>query len=70
MSVDLGFILPSRVMPKDFKKMVFAAFQFGAQHKKGSVESKPAWLLVVSLDKALDGMPPSSGGRQVVGQSN
>ena len=32
--VDLGFIYPSRVIPKDFKKRVFTASLLGAQHKK------------------------------------
>ena len=57
-------------MPKDFKKMVFAAFLLGAQHNRGSVENKPASLLVVSLGKALNGMPLSLCGRQVVGPSS
>ena len=34
------------------------------------MENKPASLLVVSLGKALDGMPPSSCGRQVVRPSS
>ena len=56
----------SRVIPKDFKKGIFTASLLGAQHKKGdSVENKPASLLVVSLGKALNGMPPPLCGRQV-----
>ena len=35
-----------------------------------SVENKPASLIVVSLDKTLNGMPPSLGGRQLVGPSS
>ena len=31
------------------------------------MENKPASLLVVSLDKTLNGMPPSLCGRQMVG---
>ena len=46
--------------------MVFRASLLGAQQNRDSVENKPA-LLVVSLAKALNGMPPSLCGRQVVG---
>ena len=45
--------------------MVFTAFLLGAQHKSDRVENKPASLLVVSLSKALNGMPPSLCGRQM-----
>ena len=34
------------------------------------MENKPASLLVVSLGKALNGMPPSLCGRQMVGPSS
>ena len=34
------------------------------------MENKPASLLVVSLGKTLNGMPPSLCGRQVVGPSS
>ena len=37
---------------------------------RDSVENKPASLLVVSLGKALNGMPPFSCGRQVAGPSS
>ena len=47
--------------------MVFTAFLLGAQHIRDSVENKPASLLVVSLGKALNGIPPSLCGRQMVG---
>ena len=50
--------------------MVFTASLLGAQHIRDSVENKPASLLVVSLDKALNGMPPSLCGRQMVGPSS
>ena len=69
-SVDLGFIFPCRVIPKDFKKMVFTASLLGAQQIRDSVENKPASLLVVSLGKALNGTPPSLCGRQMVGPSS
>ena len=50
--------------------MVFTASLLGAQHIRDSVENKPASLLVVSLGKALNGMPPSLCGRQMVGPSS
>ena len=34
------------------------------------MENKPTSLVVVSLGKALNGMPPSSCGRQMVGPSS
>ena len=46
--------------------MVFKSFLLGTEHKRDGVENKPASLLVVSLGKALNGMPPSLCGRQVV----
>ena len=64
-SVDLGFISPSSVIPKTLK-MVFTASLLGAQHKRNSAENKPASLLVVSLGKALNGMPPSLCDKQMV----
>ena len=51
-------------------EMVFTASLLGAQHIRDSVENKPASLLVVSLGKALNGMPPSLCGRQMVGPSS
>ena len=50
--------------------MVFTASVLDAQHIKDSVENKPTSLLVVSLSKALYGMPPSLCGRQMVGPSS
>ena len=67
--VDLGFISLSQVMPKDYKKMVFTASLPSAHHKR-DVKNKPTGLLVVSLRKALNGMPPSLCGIQVVGPSS
>ena len=46
--------------------MVSAASLLGARHLRKVVENKPASLLVVSLGKALNGMPPSLCGRQMV----
>ena len=50
--------------------MVFTASLLGAEHIRDSVENKPASLVVVSLGKALNGMPPSLRGRQMVGPSS
>ena len=50
--------------------MVFTASLLGAQHIRDSVENKPASLLVVSLGKALNGVPPSLCGRQMVEPSS
>ena len=49
--------------------MVFTAFLLGAQQNRDSVKNKPASLVVVSLGKTLNGMPPSLCGRQMVGPS-
>ena len=65
-SVDLGFISLVESYQKTLK-MVFTASLLGAQHIRYSVENKPARLLIVSLGKALNGMPPSLCGRQMVG---
>ena len=65
-SVDLGFIS----LVESYQKMVFTASLLGAQHIRDSVKNKPASLLVVSLGKALNGMPPSLCGRQMVGPSS
>ena len=46
--------------------MVFTAFLLDAQQNRDIVENKPASLLAVSLDKTLNGTPPSLCGRQVV----
>ena len=54
--------------------MVFTASLLDAQHIGNigaqQMENKPASLLVVSLGKTLNGMPPSSCGRQVAGPSS
>ena len=55
-AVDLGLI-PSRVKPMTLK-LLFTAFLPDAQHKRNSMENKPASLLVVPLGKALSGIPP------------
>ena len=50
--------------------MVFTVSLLGAKQYGDSVENKPASLLVVSLGKTLNGMPPSLCGRQMVGPSS
>ena len=45
---------------------VFTASMLGAQHKKDSVKNKLASSLFVSLGKALNKIPPSLCGKQVV----
>ena len=49
--------------------MVFTVTLLGAQPERDSVEDKLARWLVVSLGKALKGMPPSSCGRELVALS-
>ena len=50
--------------------MALTASLLGAQQNRDSVENKPASLLVVSLGKTLNKMPPSLCGRQMVGPSS
>ena len=45
--------------------MVFTSSLLGTQHLGEVVENKQASLLVMSLGKALNGMPPPLRGRQV-----
>ena len=55
---------------KRLLKMVFTTSLLGAQKNRDSVENKPASLLVGSLGKTLNGMPPSLCCRQMVGPSS
>ena len=64
--VDWGS-LPKSSHTKKLLKMLFTASLLGAQQNRDSVENKPASLLVASLSKTLNGVPPSSKGRQIVG---
>ena len=51
--------------------MVFTASLLGTLHERNSVEKKPASLLVMlRLDKTLNGVPPALCGKQVLGSSN
>ena len=68
-SVAPGFISLVELYQKTLK-MVFTASLLGALQNRDSVENKPASLLVVSLSKALNGMPPSLCRRQMVGPSS
>ena len=52
-------------MPKDVKNDNYSFPAWRSAPKRDSVENKLASLLVVSLSKALNGMPPSVYGRQV-----
>ena len=65
----LGFISQVNSYQKTLK-MIFTASLLGAQQNRDRVENKPVSLLVVALGKALNGMPPSLCGRQVVGLSS
>ena len=46
-------------------KLVVTASLFDVQHKRDSVENKTPSLLAVPLGKALNGISPSSCGRQM-----
>ena len=56
-SVDLGF--DSMLGQTNDLKLVFTASLLDVQHLSDSAENKPASLLVVSLGKAINGIPPS-----------
>ena len=63
-SVDLGFnSLSSHT--KRLKKMVSTVSLLGARHLGEVEKNKPASSRVVSLDKAINGMPPPLCERQV-----
>ena len=66
-AVDSGLI-PNRVKPM-ILKLVFTPSLLDAQHFRDSVKSKPASLLVVPLEKALSGIPPSWCGRKMADNS-
>ena len=64
--VDLGLIPQVESYQQTFKNGIHSFSAWHSAHRD-SVENKPASLLVVSLGKALNEMPPSSCGRQVTG---
>ena len=68
-SADLRSIFKSS-HTKKLLKIVFTASLLRAHQNRNSVENKPASLLVVSLSKTINRMPPSLCGRQVVGPSS
>ena len=68
-SVDLGFISQVESYQKTLKNGIHSFPAWRSAHRD-CVENKPASLLVVSLVKALNGMPPSLCGRQMVGPSS
>ena len=68
-SVDLGFISQVESHQKTLKNGIHSFPAWCSAHRN-SVENKPASLLVVSLSKTLNGMPPSLCGKQVVGPSS
>ena len=68
-SVNLGFIPLVESYQKTFKNGIYS-FLAWRSARRDSVENKLASLLVVSLGKALNGMPPSSCGRHVAGRSS
>ena len=51
-------LISSRVKPMTLE-LVFTVSMLDAQHERDSAENKPASLLVVSLEKAFNGIPPS-----------
>ena len=69
---DLGFVSLVESYQKTLKNGIhsFPAWLSAPKGWRPSVENKPASLLVVSLGKALNGMPPSLCGRQMVGPSS
>ena len=68
-SVDLGLISLVESCQKTLKNGIHSFPAWRSAHRD-SVENKSAGLLVVSMGKALNGMPPSLCGRQMVGPSS
>ena len=68
-SVDLGFISQVESYQKTLKNGIHS-FPSWRSANRDSVENKPAILLAVSLGKALNRMPSSLYGRQVMGPSS
>ena len=61
-------LIPSRIKPMTLK-LVFTASLLDDQHQTDSVENKPASLLAVPLERALNGIPLSWCGGQMAGNS-
>ena len=68
-SIDLGFIPQVESCQKTLKNGIHS-FPAWRSARRDSVKNKSASLLVVSLGKALNEMPPPSYGRQVAGPSS
>ena len=68
--VDLRFISIVEEYQKTLKNGIHSFPAWRSAYKRDSVENKPASLLVVSLGKALNGMPPSLCGKQMMGPSS
>ena len=70
--VDLGFISQVESYQKTLRNGVhrLTASLLATHQNRDSVENKPASLLFVSLGEALNEIPPSLRGRQVVEPSS
>ena len=68
-SVDLRFISQVKSYQKTLKNGTHS-FPVWRSANRDSVENRSVSLLVVSLGKTLNGMPPSLFGRQMVGPSS
>ena len=68
-SVDLRFISQVESYQKTSKNGIYSFLAWRSANRD-SMENKPASLLVVSLGKTLNGMPPSLCGRQMMGPSS
>ena len=68
-SVDVEFNPQVEPYRKTLKNSIHSFSARGSAHRL-SMENKPASLVVISLSKALNRMPPSSCGRQVAGPSS
>ena len=68
-SVDLGSVSQVDSYQKLLKSGIYS-FPVRRSANRDIVENEPASLLVVSLGKILNGMPPSSCGGKVVGPSS
>ena len=68
-SVDVGFIPQVESYQKTLKNGIHSFPAWRSAHRD-CVENMPASLFVVSMGKAINGMPPSSCDRQVVESSS
>ena len=68
-SVNLEFISQVELLQKTLKNGIHS-FPTWRSANRDRVKNKPASSLVVSLGRAVNGMPPPLYGRQVVGPSS